>query len=138
VEEVEGERDGGGGMSQLTLDQVSRRAENLQDLGIRRRPRRSTLRVVQPTIGERFATWIACHPEVYDLAVKLSRQVKARGKTQYSMKAIWEIMRWHYHIERGDEEFVLNNDFTSHLARLIEEREPDLKGFFEKRRLRSQ
>jgi hypothetical protein len=129
---------GGSGMSQLTLDQVAERAEKMQELGIRRRPSRTTLRTARPTITERFEWYLSEHPEVYDLLVKLARDVKARGKTQYSMKAIFERARWHYHIEKGEDGFVLNNDFTAHFARLIEEREPDLCGFFEKRRLRSE
>jgi hypothetical protein len=124
-------------VSQLTLDQFADRAEKLQDLGVRRRPRRSTLRAAKPTITERFWEYHYAHPEVYELLVKLARDVKARGKTKYSMKAIFERARWHYHIERGEDGFVLNNDFTSHYARLIMEQEPDLDGFFDVRELRS-
>ena len=125
-------------MSQQTLNQVATRADRLDDLGIRRRPSRSTLRQLRPTIAERFESYVREHPEVYELLVKLSRDVKARGKSHYSMKAVFERARWHYHIEKGDESFVLNNDFTAHFSRLIEEREEDLRDFFEKRRLRSE
>jgi hypothetical protein len=125
-------------VSQLTLDRVADRADALQELGVRQRPRRSTLQVVRPTIQERFWEYHFAHPEVYELLVKLVRDVKARGKTKYSMKAIFERARWHYHIERGEGSFVLNNDFTAHYARLIMEQEPDLVGFFDVRELRSQ
>jgi hypothetical protein len=124
-------------MSQLTLDQVAERAGNLQELGIRRRPSRSTRRSARPAISERFWEYHTAHPEVYGLLVKLARDVKARGKMRYSMKAIFERARWHYHIERGEDGFVLNNDFTSHYARLIMKQEPDLDGFFDVRELRS-
>jgi hypothetical protein len=118
---------------QLTLDQAARNPDRLA--GIRRRSTRKALKL---TNRERFEEWIAEHPDVYELAVSLLRQVKARGKLRYSMKAIFELIRWHYYIERGEEEFVLNNSYTSHMARLIEEREPDLAGVFEKRRLRTE
>lgn len=124
-------------MSQITLDQLVARVEKGQELGIRRRPRRSTLRAARPTIQERFWEYHAAHPEVYELLVKLARDVKARGKAKYSMKAIFERARWHYAIEKGDEEFVLNNDFTALFARLIMESEPDLAEFFETRERRS-
>lgn len=125
-------------MSQLTLDQLVKRAENLEELGITRRLRKSTLRVERPTIQERFECYVSEHPDVYELLVRLARAVKASGKTHYSMKAIFERARWHFQIEKGEDGFVLNNDYTAHFARLIEEREPDLKDFFEKRRLRSE
>lgn len=118
-------------MSQLTLEQTAERVENGKDLSV------SGARVCRPTIGERFEQLLLERPELYDLMVKLARDVKARGKERYSMKAIFERARWHYIIDRGDDDFCLNNDFTSHFARLIMEREPDLKGFFETRRLKA-
>lgn len=121
-------------MSQLTLDQAGSDSGRLARL--RRRP--SAKNTLRPSIAERFATYHRKHPEVYDLLVTFARDVKARGKSSYGMKAIFERARWHYHIEKGDEEFVLNNDFTAHYARLIEAQEPDLMDFFEKRRLRSE
>lgn len=92
----------------------------------------------RPTIAERYEIYRAQRPDVYDLLVRLARDVKARGKTTYSMKAVFERARWHFHIERGEDGFVLNNDFTALFAREIMECEADLADFFETRRRRAQ
>lgn len=91
----------------------------------------------RPSIADRFDAYLFARPDVYELLVKLARDVKARGKTSYSMKAIFERARWHFHIEKGEDGFVLNNDFTALFARRIMERERDLDGFFETRRRRA-
>jgi hypothetical protein len=120
-------------MTQLTLDIAAKRAEALQDLGIRRRPRRRK----KIPIRVQFECYHASHREVYRLLVKLSRDVKASGRRNYGMRAVFERARWHYHIERAEEKFVLNNNYSAHYARLIDKCEHDLRGFFPTRRLRS-
>jgi hypothetical protein len=82
------------------------------------------------SIETRFRKFHAAHPEIYDLLVKLSRDVRRRGVKQYGMKAVFERARWHYVIEKGDRKFGLCNDFTAPYARLIMANEPDLRGFF--------
>ena len=54
------------------------------------------------------------------------------------MKALFERVRWHVAIEQGDDVFKVNNNLTSHYARLIMTCEPDLAEFFETRELRAQ
>jgi hypothetical protein len=124
-------------MSQLTLDQVADRAEKLQELGVRRRPRRSTLRAAKPTIDEQFFAFLESAPDFYPLVVKLSFEAKDAGFEQYSMKAIVEVVRWQYTITRGDRTFKINNNITSRLARYVEANHPALRGFFPMRELRS-
>lgn len=123
---------------QLTLERAAEHAKQLRDLPIRRRASVSAQRAAKPSNEERFWRFHSENPHVYDLLVRLARKVQARGKAQYSMKAIFEQARWFYHIEQGNEDFKLNNNLTSHYARLIMAQEADLKDFFEKRRLRSE
>ena len=91
-----------------------------------------------PSIAEAFWAFHESRPDVYALLVLLAREVKATGQARYGMKALFERARWHYVIERRELGFVLNNNYTSHYARLIAQCEPDLEGFFELRRLRSE
>lgn len=42
-------------------------------------------------------------------------------------------MRWHQHIERGNREFVCNNNWTAPLARWFMAKHPKHDGFFETR-----
>lgn len=86
------------------------------------------------TMTELFEALMARRPDIYELLVELTRDVKRRGKTTYSMKAIFERARWHFEIERGEDDFKLNNNYTALYAREIMQREPDLSGFFETRR----
>lgn len=88
------------------------------------------------TIQERFERYHREHPEVYRLLVNLARQAHARGK-RVGIKCLFEIVRWNFWIRRGDEGFVLNNDFTSRYGRLIMQREFDLRDYFETRELKA-
>jgi hypothetical protein len=84
-------------------------------------------------IQRRFEDFHAKHPEVYAKIVELARFVKSRGRKQYGIKSLFEQVRWHFTFEAllvDPDEFKLNNNYTSRYARLIMERESDLKGFF--------
>lgn len=117
----------------ITLSKIAERAERLDGLGITRRiPRQS-----KPSIQEQFEEYHAENPEVYELLVVLARDVKRRGYSKYSMKAVYERARWHMNIDKGDSEFKLNNNYHSRYARLIMEQEPDMKGFFKVREKRN-
>jgi hypothetical protein len=60
------------------------------------------------------------------------------GIRHYSVDALFHILRWEIAIKtRGEEEFRLNNNFTAFYARLISDREPDLKDFFTLRERRA-
>lgn len=94
----------------------------------------------QRSLSERFMEWIESpHGRaVYSEFVRFAREVRISGRKQYGAKAIWERLRWHFQIERrAGEEYSLNNSYVSRLARVAAYREPDLKHFFEFRRLKS-
>lgn len=77
-------------------------------------------------------------PEVSVLFEKLALQVAGAGHERYSADAICHRLRWHMHIERGDRDFVVNNNWTSVLARWFLARHPELPKFFETREKRAQ
>lgn len=53
-------------------------------------------------------------------------------------KAIWERMRWNFMLRRLEgEEYLLNNNFASYIARIAVAREPLLSDFFEFRATRA-
>lgn len=108
----------------------------------RRTPDRSEpnlLDLIPPadSIADRFAVFHAEHPEVYVELVRLAREAKAAG-VRVGMKALWERLRWSFTVDRPSGKFKLNNVYTARYARLIMENEPDLRGLFETRRLRSE
>lgn len=95
------------------------------------------LRQVKPTIEEQFVAFHAAHPEVFERLVDLARQAERAGFRRIGMKRLYEVLRWQVQIDRGDEEFALNNNFTSRYARLLVVEHPELAHLFETRKLRS-
>ena len=72
--------------------------------------------------------------DVCILFEKLALEVHSIGFTHYSARALAHRIRWHYQIEKGEREFVFNNNWTAPLARWFLKRHPDLPKYFEIRR----
>lgn len=95
-------------------------------------------------IEREFWAFHFAHPEVYDALRALALRVKRKGKSQYSIKALYETLRlssilsfenfWIHSNGGHPKDTLLNNNYTSLYARLLMQQEPRLKGFF---RLRS-
>ena len=83
--------------------------------------------------AERYRTWRqTLHgEEVFDAATKITRQIQAKGFKHYSMQAIIYIIRHRRHLRHGPDadDYKINNNFTSYLAREIS-RELDLPDDF--------
>lgn len=94
-------------------------------------------RAQRQTIAERFEAWHKQHPEVYARLVSLAREAKRMGMDRYGIKALWEVARWSLFVDKGGEEYALNNNHTALMARLIMRQESDLDGFFETRQRRA-
>jgi hydrogenase maturation factor len=80
------------------------------------------------------------NPEVYRQLVRLARQWKAAGKAKLGIKTLFEKLRWEWHVSgiADSEGYKLNNNYTALYARMIMDREADLKGLFETRSLASE
>lgn len=87
------------------------------------------------TLQERFDRWVAENPHIIEHFRRFAREVKRSGAQHYGIKAIAERVRWHVRIEKGVEEFKLNNSYLSRVARLLVERDPTLTGMFAFRKL---
>lgn len=78
------------------------------------------------------------NPRVYEELVRLARQaVAGRRLARVGIGMLWEVLRWHFWLQTTDVEFKLNNNHRSRYARLIMDSEPDLRGVFETRGLKS-
>lgn len=60
---------------------------------------------------ERFIEFHGQHPEVFEMFAAFARKARGAGLQRYSARAIWERLRWHYRIEKGDADFKLNDHF---------------------------
>lgn len=88
---------------------------------------------------EQFEAFHRRNPQVYRKLVALARELKAAGADRYSIDALFHVLRYHHDIgrDRIETEFKLNNSFTSRYARKIQEKEEDLRDFFETRKLKA-
>lgn len=86
---------------------------------------------------QRFEQYHRDNPHVYDALLRFTRQIKAAGRSEYAIAAVFERVRWHFYIETNtDEGFKLPNNFKPYFSRLIMHNEKDLAGIFVLRRMK--
>ena len=86
---------------------------------------------------DQFTKYDQEHPEVYRYLLTLCRNVRERGFTRYAISPLVELVRWHFRIERGENEFKIQNDFKPWYARKIAQENPEFSDFFTFRPIRS-
>ena len=91
--------------------------------------------VSHPTIDERFQAFHAANPDILERLIKLARGAKERGFKEYSIKGLWEVLRFNSN-PKTSEHYKLCNNFTSRYARVVMAHAPDLEGFFVLRELK--
>jgi hypothetical protein len=76
------------------------------------------------------------HPKVWDLFVRFTGELHARGFRNYSAKGVFERIRWETDQADvcGKSEFKLNNNYSAYYARWYMRAFPDHKGFYRTRR----
>jgi hypothetical protein len=72
------------------------------------------------------------NPHIWRAFERIALNLISNGRDHYSAKAIFEVIRYETAI-RGNDEFKLNNDFTSGYARKFIAKYPQYKNFFELR-----
>jgi len=89
---------------------------------------------------ERFREFHAANPSVYRTLAMRALNLKRMGFTAYSMRTLWEILRWERDRKRmrgadvGD--YELDNCHAPFYARMLMRDYRQLKGFFEIREKR--
>lgn len=92
------------------------------------------------TLDERFDAWLAGVQgrAIYEAARARALALRARGFPRYGIKAILEAIRFDNAVARGPgEEYLVNNNYASRLARRLMADHKELAGFFETRELLS-
>lgn len=85
-----------------------------------------------------FWSFHHANPRVYQKLVLYARQWN-RVHEHGSINLLFERVRWDYVTDiNSTDDFRLNNNHRAFYARLIEDREPDLRGFFRMRQQRRQ
>lgn len=85
-------------------------------------------------ICARFRDFHYRNPQVYRTLVTMSHRTREKGFNTYGVAALIEVCRWHRGATESDD-FKINSDYASRYARMIAINEPDLRDFFEMRRL---
>jgi hypothetical protein len=91
-------------------------------------------------IQARFEQFHHDRPDIYETLVWLARYQLHHGLKRVSMGHLFHLVRWRAWLKvrgRVDHMVKLNDHYTSRYVRLIEQQEPDLRGAFECRNLRS-
>jgi hypothetical protein len=83
--------------------------------------------------ADKFLAWHRAHPNVWESFERRALELIARGIKRYGAKTIAEVIRYHDAIERGKDDFDLNNNYVSYYARIFRLKHPQHKDFFEVR-----
>ncbi len=88
----------------------------------------------------RFLAFHRANPQVYRELVRFAREARNYGKRVLGIRLLWERVRWELMIVTRDENssFKFNDHYHSRYARLLMDREPDLRGMFRIRKLRTE
>lgn len=89
-------------------------------------------------LESRFWRFHLENPDVFAMIWRLANEAKEAGREQYSMSAIFQRLRWYRQIEKKEQDFKLNDGFSSRYARLLESLYPEFRGFFAKRSLKTE
>jgi hypothetical protein len=90
--------------------------------------------------AENDSAWIfhANNPTIIFELRRLALQLKKAGHQKYSIKGLFEVLRFNAAIQTTGKKYKLNNNLTPFYARLLMETEPRLKGFFNTRKSSSE
>jgi len=84
-------------------------------------------------ITEKFNQFHHDNPGVYKRLRELSFELLESGYERYSMKGLFEVLRYKEAIRTRGSLFKLNNNYTSLYARMLMRNEPRLYDFFSTR-----
>lgn len=91
--------------------------------------------------SEREAAFWKYHdenPDIYDGFDRFARDVVRSNRDTFGAQAIFERLRWFMAIERDEDSFKVNNNYSGYYARLWMRNNPTQRGLFRRRRLRAQ
>lgn len=80
-----------------------------------------------------FGEWLGKNITLWERFEREANHVWATGRTHYSSRTLWEVMRHHTALAESDSDFKINNNYAPDVARLYLLMYPDRAGFFELR-----
>ena len=70
------------------------------------------------------------NPKVFALITKYAIEAMKSGLDHYSIKGIFEQIRWDFNVKTQDKEFKLSNNYSAYYARHFHKCYPQFDGFF--------
>jgi hypothetical protein len=89
------------------------------------------------TIADRFAAFHAANPWVADHLERLAVDDLTNGAQRIGVKHYVEVLRWQHRRATTGAPFKFDNSLTSHYARLLIQRRPELAAVIETRQVRA-
>jgi hypothetical protein len=81
-------------------------------------------------LKKKFREFHDNNPRVWELLQRFTFEVINNGFKNYSVKAVFERIRWHTDVETSDPEFKLSNNHTAYYSRMFMDKYPEHEGFF--------
>lgn len=90
-----------------------------------------------PTIQDRAEAWFAANRPVVTWMLRHAQELRAAGARRISTKYLVERVRVERIRTARVDDYAINNDLTSRLARLLIKADPSLESLIETRKLRA-
>ena len=90
----------------------------------------------EATLEEQFEIFHDANPHVYRAILALCRKATIRGLAKWSIRGIFEILRWESGLETAGNAWKLNNNFAALYARMVMRHHWEYRKFFEIRKMR--
>ena len=94
------------------------------------------LALLADPLDERFIEFVHENPWVMRRLTELAFEWKRRGFDHFSMDMLFHQLRIERWTADGNDQFKLNNSYTSRAARLLMQTNPELSDFFATRQLK--
>lgn len=83
-----------------------------------------------PALVRAFEAFHAENPHVYRKLRELALEARRAGVEHLGIAVLFERLRWYSQVETTGDQYRLNNNFRALYARLLMQREPELREFF--------
>lgn len=87
------------------------------------------------SMAKRFWAFHEANPTVYEELVRLAMKMRNRGRLQWSIDGLFEVLRWERAllVDKAEDDYKLNNNFRAFYSRLLMLHVPELRLFFDLR-----
>ena len=90
------------------------------------------------SIRDGFNKFISENPHIYKSFEEQTFRAIKKGRTKISSDLIINYIRWEQFIESSDENFKINNSYSSYIARFFIKKNPQYSNLFNLRKLRNE